>query len=203
MGCEKITVSIIIPIYNVSSYIERCIKSVLGQTYTNIECILVDDASPDDSISKCERLLSSYTGAIHFLILHHQKNKGLSAARNTGTKAATGDYIFYLDSDDELPSDCIAILTKPVLNNLAIEMVEGNYALYSDGYPLNLSRRKRRELQDGYLSSPSNIRSSFYDKKTIDFFAWNKLLKREFIIIINCFLEKEYCGRIACGCFML
>lgn len=182
-------VSIVIPVYNVSSYIERCVKSVLTQTYTNIECILVDDASPDDSISKCEQMLSSYDGAIHFMILRHERNKGLSAARNTGLKAATGEYIFFLDSDDELPSDCLAILTRPVLDNPAIEMVQGHYALYSDGNPLNFDQ-ERRELQDGYLSSPSNIRSSFYDKKAINVYTWNKLIKREFLYQYQLFFRE-------------
>ena len=155
-------VSIVIPVYRVSAYVERCLCSVMNQTYSVYECIIVDDSTDDDSIEKCERMLSSYKGAIRFVILHHEKNRGLSAARNTGLKAATGEYIFFLDSDDELPSDCIATLTEPVLANPSIEMVQGNFALYSDGYPLNLNRRKKRELQDGYLHSSSNVRSCFF-----------------------------------------
>ena len=90
-----ITISVIIPIYNVSDYVERCVKSVMGQTFQDFECILVDDASPDDSILRCERLIADYHGSIRFRILHHEHNRGLSAARNTGTEAATGDYILY------------------------------------------------------------------------------------------------------------
>ena len=86
-----IKVSIIIPVYNVSAYIERCIKSVINQTYYDIECIIVDDATPDDSITKCEQMIAAYDVPIRFSILHHQQNRGLSAARNTGTEVATGE----------------------------------------------------------------------------------------------------------------
>ena len=100
-------ISIIIPVYQVSDYVERCIRSVMSQTFTDIECIIVDDATVDDSMVKCQKLIDEYDGRIQFRLLHHEKNRGLSAARNTGTKAATGEYVFYLDSDDEITSDCI------------------------------------------------------------------------------------------------
>ena len=95
-------VTIIIPVYQVSAYVERCILSVMDQDYDAIECIIVDDATQDDSIEQCERLIERYNGPILFKILHHQYNRGLSAARNTGTDAASGDYLYYLDSDDEI-----------------------------------------------------------------------------------------------------
>ena len=78
-------VSIIIPVYNVSAYIERCVKSVMSQTYSgDIECILVNDATPDDSIAIAEHLIADYNGPFQFLILSHDHNRGQSAARNTG-----------------------------------------------------------------------------------------------------------------------
>ena len=83
-------VSIIVPIYNVSEYIERCIKSVMAQTYTDIECILVDDCTPDNSVAICEHMVAEYHGPITFKILHHEHNRGLSAARNTGLKSSEG-----------------------------------------------------------------------------------------------------------------
>lgn len=119
-------ISIIIPVYNVSRYIERCISSVMGQTYSNIECILVDDASIDDSILKCQQMIDDYKGPIRFVILHHSQNKGASAARNTGIKAATGAYFFFLDSDDEITTDCIEELTKPLLAE-KYDLIVGNF----------------------------------------------------------------------------
>ena len=125
-------VSIIIPVYNVSAYIERCIKSVMNQTYNDIECIIVDDATPDDSIVKCEQMIVAYDGPIRFSILHHQQNRGLSAARNTGTEVATGEFLYYLDSDDEITLDCIETLMKPMIEDNSIELVQGNHRVRKD-----------------------------------------------------------------------
>ena len=69
-------VSIIVPVYQVSAYVERCVRSVMSQTYQNIECIIVDDATFDDSIEKCERLIKEYDGSVHFRILHHEQHRG-------------------------------------------------------------------------------------------------------------------------------
>lgn len=91
-------ISIIIPVYNVAEYITECLQSVIRQTYQGeIECIIVEDCGTDNSIAVAERLIAEYRGSIEFRILHHERNRGLSAARNTGTDAATGDYIYYLD----------------------------------------------------------------------------------------------------------
>ena len=85
------TVSIIIPVYNVAPYIEACLKSVMGQTYTGLmECIVVDDCGTDNSMAIVERVIDEYDGAIHFHIEHHHSNRGLSAARNTGIAKANG-----------------------------------------------------------------------------------------------------------------
>ena len=80
MGQKKqdVKVSIIIPVYQVSNYVERCLKSVIGQTFTDFECIIVNDATRDDSIEKCERLIDGYDGPIRFRIIHHEVTRGLS-----------------------------------------------------------------------------------------------------------------------------
>lgn len=75
-------VSIIIPVYKVEPYIKRCVRSVMLQTYTDIECILVNGCTPDDNIVKCQKLINSYSGPIEFKPLHHEHNRGLSAASN-------------------------------------------------------------------------------------------------------------------------
>jgi glycosyltransferase involved in cell wall biosynthesis len=90
-------VSVIIPVYNVKPYLERCVQSVLNQTYKDIEMILVDDGSIDGSGLLCDELAAKH-GQIRVI---HQENQGLSAARNTGILHATGEYVFFLDSDDE------------------------------------------------------------------------------------------------------
>ena len=90
--------SVIVPVYNVEKYLERCVDSVINQNYPNIEIILVDDGSKDSSGKICD-ILAAKDNRIKVI---HQQNGGLSAARNTGIDNATGEYIDFLDSDDEL-----------------------------------------------------------------------------------------------------
>lgn len=92
---EKI-ISVIVPIYKVEKYLNRCIDSIIGQTYTNLEIILVDDGSPD----KCPKICDEWAKKDQRIKVIHKKNGGLSDARNAGMKIVTGDYIAFVDSDD-------------------------------------------------------------------------------------------------------
>jgi glycosyltransferase involved in cell wall biosynthesis len=123
-----IKVSIVIPVYNTEKYIERCIDSVLNQTYRNIEVIVVDDCSPDNSDNVLKDIInrSNKAGDLEFKFLKHEHNSGLSAARNTGIRASSGDYIFLLDSDDELPSSSIEHLVSLAEKYPGVDMVQGN-----------------------------------------------------------------------------
>ena len=96
-------VSIIIPIYNVESYIANCLHSVFNQTYKDLEIILVDDCGTDKSMNIAMESINKYKSSFYIKVIHHKENKGLSAARNSGIKEATGDYIYFLDSDDTYP----------------------------------------------------------------------------------------------------
>lgn len=127
MKTASTTVTVVIPVYNVAPYVERCLLSVMQQTFPAAECIIVDDCSTDDSIAICNRLIRDYNGTTRFSILQHERNRGLSAVRNTGTKAATGEYIYYLDSDDEITSDCLKRLIEPLRSNNSLDMVMGEY----------------------------------------------------------------------------
>lgn len=89
-------VSIVLPIYNVEKYLNRCIKSILNQTYSDLEVILVDDGSPDG----CPRLCDEWSKKDKRIKVVHKKNAGLGMARNTGIDMATGDFICFFDSDD-------------------------------------------------------------------------------------------------------
>ncbi|MES9963645.1 MAG: glycosyltransferase [Candidatus Sedimenticola sp. 20ELBAFRAG] len=95
-------VSVIIPVYNVSEYINRCLDSVINQTYTNIEILVVDDRGQDDSMAK----VNDYDDS-RIRVISHKKNRGLSAARNTGIDAANGEFLIFLDSDDYVDHDLI------------------------------------------------------------------------------------------------
>lgn len=93
---EDLTVSVIIPVYNVEKYLRQCVESVIGQTYRNLEIILVDDGSTDKSSDICDE----YKAKDCRIRVLHKMNGGLSDARNTGCSVANGEYVLYLDSDD-------------------------------------------------------------------------------------------------------
>lgn len=97
------SVSVIIPVYNVEKYLPKCLDSVIGQTYKNLEIICVNDGSPDNSAA----ILESYAEKDGRIRIINQENTGLSGARNTGIEAATGDYIVFLDSDDWMDTETI------------------------------------------------------------------------------------------------
>lgn len=103
---NNIFISIIIPVYNVSAYLRQCLESVINQSYPNLEIIIVNDGSTDDSLSICEE----YQLKDSRIQLINQQNKGLSGARNTGIDAVTGDYILFIDSDDWIDLDTCQLL---------------------------------------------------------------------------------------------
>ncbi len=169
-------VSIVIPVYQVSDYIERCIRSVMAQSYTCVECIIVDDATRDDSIEKCERLIDNYCGPIRFHILHHKKNQGISAARNTGVRAATGGWIFFMDSDDEITSDCLEKLVELSKRHSDAEMIMGNTQKhFENGRVINLIRPESPTV---FLTNEKIFTT--YQKQKMIMHAWNILINRRF-----------------------
>lgn len=108
---QDIKISIIVPIYNVENYIDRCVTSLIGQTYKNIEIILVDDGSTDLSGKKADEWLNRDTR----IIVIHKKNRGLSAARNTGIELSTGSHLVFVDSDDWIHEKMIERLVEELL----------------------------------------------------------------------------------------
>ena len=170
--------SIIIPVYNVAPYIEDCLRSVMRQTYTgSMECLIVDDCGTDDSIAIAERTIASYEGPIVFQIFHHERNRGLSAARNTGTLAAKGDYLYYLDSDDEITEDCIALLMAMAEEYPEAELVQGNFCCHTLTGE-TVVRIKQYAL--AVASSNDEVRKCYYEQMNVN--VWNKLIRRDFLI---------------------
>lgn len=100
-------VSIIIPVHNAQEFIRECLTSILRQSYTHIEIILVDDASADDSVDKAHEVLTK--GHLPWCMIRHDTNKGVSVARNEGIAKARGEYLYFLDADDYISPDCIAL----------------------------------------------------------------------------------------------
>ena len=186
------SVSIIVPVYNVGPYVEDCIRSVMRQTYDGkMECIIVDDCGTDDSMAIVERLVSEYNGPIEFKILHHTHNRGLSAARNTGIDAAKGDYLFFLDSDDELTDDCMEKLAEPLRIEF-YDVVVGNIRCYkllpSGQRQVIFSPQELRKIdKDTLLCQPDILHTH---RKIWGQAAWNKLYRLDFIRD-NCLFFKE------------
>lgn len=119
-------VTIGIPVYNAEKYIERCLVSVLQQSFPDIEILLVDDCGTDNSIEKVIKLLKSNPNGEKVRIIHHEHNKGVAEARNTILDEASGKYLFYMDSDDRISEDAIEILyLKAELTNA--ETVWGSF----------------------------------------------------------------------------
>ena len=169
-----IKVSIILPVYNVEPFIERCIESVMAQNCSNIdiECIIVDDCGQDSSMEIVRQRISAYSGPISFIVLKHDKNQGLSVARNTGMNHATGDFLFFMDSDDYITDNCLEKLISPILNNSAIDVVKGNHI---GRVEFVVSRIPTIPLDNDTLLN------LFY-RSVIQVMAWNTLIRRSLIV---------------------
>ena len=122
-------ISIIIPVYNVAAYLPRCLDSIIGQTYPNLEIILVDDESPDN----CPQICEEYAAKDKRIKVIHQKNKGLAGARNTGLDHAHGEFITFVDSDDWLALDAIATYEKTARMAKAKLVWANRIYVYEDG----------------------------------------------------------------------
>lgn len=110
---EDIKVSIIVPVYNVEAYLQRCVYSLVNQTYGNVEIILVDDGSTDSSGVLCE----DYAQRYHNITVLHKKNGGLSSARNFALPFISGEYVAFVDSDDYVELNFIEYMLEPILHN--------------------------------------------------------------------------------------
>ena len=160
-------VSVIIPVFKVASFVERCTRSLLEQTLQDVEFIFVDDASPDESMDIVKRVTSEYDRDVKILV--HQKNKGLPAARNTGIATAGGEYIYHCDSDDWVEAD---ILEK--MYNAAIA-VDADIA-YSDFF-LSFESGERY-MSNPVFSTGEDLLTKGFLSGTTKYNVWNKLVKR-------------------------
>lgn len=128
-------ISVIIPVYNVEHFLPQCIESIIGQTVRNLQIILVDDGSTDTS----GRICDEYAAKDNRIVVIHQKNLGVSAARNAGIDIAVGEYIAFADSDDVVPQDAYENLLKQAIN---CQLVIGQVQLMTeDGDLLPISRQ--------------------------------------------------------------
>ena len=127
-------VSILVPIYGVEQYIERCAISLFEQSYDNIEYIFIDDATKDDSVAVLERVIDRYPNRKPAAkIIHHPVNKGPSAARNTAVSACTGDYLIHVDSDDYIATQAVKHLVERAITTNADIVLSDTTVLTNNG----------------------------------------------------------------------
>lgn len=166
-------ISIIIPIYNVENYLAQCLDSIILQTYKNLEIILIDDGSTDS----CAQICDSYALKEARIKVIHQKNSGLSEARNAGIEAATGEYIAFIDSDDWIaPKFCETLLQIAFQNNA--DIVECGFVQFEIERDINL---EVKDFQTPYLIYNTEEALELLMKEIIKQMACNKLFKREII----------------------
>lgn len=168
------SISIIIPVYNVEQYVQRCLESVTMQDVaeTDMECLIVDDCGDDHSIDIVKSVITVYRGPIRFRLLQHEKNCGLSAARNTGLMEASGDYIMFVDSDDYLTPGCIRYFIDNLRKYPETDMVMGNVKNMKNGSLL------MPNLQEPCFMDDPNVFFCRMLRHQIYLYAWNKLIRR-------------------------
>ena len=193
-------ISIIIPVYNVELYVACCVKSVMNQTYTDgVECIIVNDCTPDRSMEIVEELVERYDGPIQFRLLYHEYNRGLAAARNTGIEAASGEWIYFLDSDDQILP-------------FAFEKLYSLAEKYNPDYVLSNHEKIEQEVSTTFMTNidkelliedDSFSIVDYFCKGYISPSACNKLLKKKFLLKNNILFKEGIYGEDSLWSFLL
>lgn len=171
---KKLLYSIVVPIYNVEEFLKECIESLINQTYTNIEIILVDDGSPDN----CSIICDEFAKNEKRIKVIHKTNGGLVSARKAGAKVATGDYVICVDGDDHVSKDMVTKINKVVSEN-DVDVVCFGYFKDDESNPCYL------EFNEGYYNKEKIIEDIFpnlIENANAKFFSnslWAKAYKRD------------------------
>ncbi len=171
--------SIIVPVYKVENYLSNCIESVLNQTFSDFELILVDDGSPD----RCPEICDNYKEKDERIKVVHKPNGGLASARRAGIRDASGDYVFNLDSDDLIETDTLECAYE-IINNTNCDMVSFSYKWVKNGQTVNVTNDG---LNEG-LYTGTDIEKHIYprllmdkDMNHISYYLSGKAVKRELL----------------------
>lgn len=164
-------VSILVPVYRVEAYIERCARSLFEQSYANLEYVFVDDCSPDNSIEVLKCVMAQYPERVdNVRILRHEKNRGLAGARNTALDNATGEFVCVVDSDDWLELDAIELLVGKQVET-DTDIVTGNAHMYYEDGVKDLVEKK-------YADKNQMLLQQLKDTWTMDTFIWGRIYRR-------------------------
>jgi hypothetical protein len=164
----SVLVSVVVPVYNVEAYIGKCIQSIVDQDHTNIELILVDDGSPDGSGGICD----AYARSDARIQVVHQRNSGVSAARNAGMAVAQGKYVMFVDADDWLAPDCVTYLLQVALQTGSDMGMSSNHFTTLD------DRQTEAEAVTTWTAEAATA-ALLFPKVTVG--CWNKIYRRDFL----------------------
>lgn len=163
-------ISVIVPVYNVDTYLRECIDSIINQTYNNLEIILVDDGSTDNSKIICDE----YAQIDNRIIVIHKENSGLSDARNEGINISSGEFITLVDSDDKIALDMIEYLYNLAdISNCDISVCQ-RLLINEEGYPIPY---KIKRTESKLITGRNQCMESFFKESYIDTVAWGKLYR--------------------------
>ena len=179
MSMERPFFTVIMPAYGVEKYLEKAVESIKKQTFGDWELIIVEDGSPDKTGEIAERLQKT-DARIH--VIHHEKNKGLSEARNTGIDAGSGKYIWFMDSDDMVDNDLLQDVYESLLKNPAKLVVFGHLEeYYNEDGSFAYAHEIRPEKK--YFANPKAIHNYMIclEQETIYGYAWNKMYDLAYI----------------------
>ncbi len=178
-----IKISVIIPVYNVEAFLSKCVDSVLNQSYKNIEIIIVNDETPDNS----QKIIDKYCSFDNRVIsIIHEKNKGLGGARNTGVSVATGEYIAFLDSDDWIVNTAIEDLVNEIKLNNSDIIKFGRVESYPDYENTWLPTYKNKICSDGWEDIKYNVKINKFNP-----ICWTSIYKRSLIVNNSIFFPEK------------
>lgn len=173
----------IVPVYNVEQYIKRCINSLIEQSFSDFEILLIDDGSTDNSSQICD----NYKAIDQRIRVIHKKNGGLSDARNVGIKEAKGEYIFFVDSDDYITSDSCKKVYNLLKNNKHIDIIVGEAdEIHKD----KVLFQTHSNLRENYLYKNKEYLTLTCQKKEFYMPAWINIYRRNFIVENQLFFTK-------------
>ena len=184
MSNSKGKVSIIVPVYNVEKYLEQCLSSIVNQTYNNIEIIIVNDGSCDNSY----KIIDKYKDRYNFIKVIKQGNMGISEARNIGLKNAIGEFVLFVDSDDYLEQECIEDAVNKI-NKDNSDMVIFNFTRVYDADINGKNESVNLNLDEEKVYSGEAI-AIMVLKNLTQGYVWNKLFKRKNLMSNNFEFEK-------------
>ena len=171
-------VTLAMPVYNVEKYIERALLSALNQTFESIEYLVIDDKGQDESMNIVRRIVTKHPRGKYVRIIDHGENRGTGATKNTAIKEAKGKYLYFMDSDDEIIPNCIALLYDKI-HNTDLDWVMGAYSeiTFSTNKIIN-SIGENRQLRGKYCLVEHILKGHFVSIAT-----WNKLYELSLIHI--------------------